>query len=75
MLVRKIVVFTTWSKQSCSAFRMAGDVLEDALGLLGDIVRNDLACLRIERDLAGAKKQGAGPDPLRIRPDRGRARH
>src|SRR5205085_1474794 len=44
--------------------------VEHAPGLLRDVFRNDLAGLRVERDLPGAKDERTGPDRLGIRPDR-----
>src|SRR5438067_8660745 len=54
-------------------FQDRRDAIEHPPGLLRDIFGNDLAGFWIERDLSGAKDQRAGPDRLRVRPDRCRS--
>ena len=45
------------------------DVVQDSPGLRGNIARNDLARLRIERNLAAAKKEPSATHGLRIGAD------
>src|SRR5205085_12159542 len=53
-------------------FQDRNHVIEHAPGLLRDLFGNNLPAFRIERHLACAKNERAGPDGLRVRPDRRR---
>jgi hypothetical protein len=46
--------------------------LQDAFGLNFDVTGNQIAGLRINRDLAGAEQQVANPDAMVVRADGGR---